>query len=467
MADSISIAMIVKNEEGHLAECLKSAAPLADEICIVDTGSQDNTIETARRYRAKVSFFIWADDFSAARNESLRPCTCDWIFVLDADERLDAQDIARIRGLVRGAANAAYRFTTRNYTNTTTISDFQPCEPGDPHAHGFAGWYPSSKVRLFPNNRGVRFEGRVHEVVAASLDRIGIPVTNTDIPIHHYPFTKSPEHILSKQSLYLKLGHEKLQEQPNNPQAYTELGDQYAEAKDYANAAGAYREALRLDPSNPHTLKNLGGMLHLLKRNDEAKRALELAISLNPELTDAWRNLGVVYADQKEWPSAKECFERALETAPGWTEGLRYLSLALERCDRFAEAAEHSERALLQERSVDALKLYIHQMLRLEKREEARQILTRLIDDGVQDPEFFNAVGELYYYDERFDDAVGYFERAGEAGISGAYNNMGVAFYRQKKYAQARDAFEKCLAIDPGHRGARKNLEKILAAGTE
>jgi tetratricopeptide (TPR) repeat protein len=456
--------MIVKNEAGQLAECLKSVAPLADEICIVDTGSEDNTIEVARRYHAKTSFFIWCNDFSAARNESLRQCTCDWVFVLDADERLTPQDLDKIRALARGGATSAYRFTTRNYTNSTTVSSFQPCESGDRYARGFAGWYPSSKVRLFPNHRGIEFTGRVHEIVVPSLEREGIRVEETDVPIHHYPYTKSPEHILNKQALYLKLGHEKIQERPGDPKAYTELADQYAEARDYTNAAGAYREALRLDPSNPNTLKNLGGMLHLLKRDEEAKRALELALALNPELTEAWRNLGVVHADQKEWLAAEECFRHALDTNPGWIEGLRYLSLTLERSGRFAEAAEYAAKALEHERSVEALKLYIHQMLRLEQRDEARQVLKRLIEQGVRDPEFFNAVGELYYYDDQFEDAIKHFEEAGEAGISSAYNNMGVAYYRQKKYGEAREAFEKCLALDPGHRGARKNLEKILTS---
>lgn len=456
--------MIVKNEAGQLAECLKSAAPLADEICIVDTGSEDNTIEVARRYHAKTSFFIWCDDFSAARNESLRACTCDWVFILDADERLAPQDLDRIRALARGSANCAYRFTTRNYTNSTSVSSFQPCQPGDPYARGFAGWYPSVKVRLFANHRGIEFTGRVHENVVAALEREGIPIEETDVPVHHYPFTKSPEHILNKQALYLKLGHDKVQDQPADPKAYTELGDQYAEARDYANAAGAYREALRLDPSNAQTLKNLGSMLHSLKRGDEAKRALELALALNPELTDAWRNLGVVYADQKEWVAAEECFRHALAINPGWVEGLRYLSLTLERSGRFAEAAVHAAQALEQERSVEALKLYIHQMLRLEQREEARQVLKRLIDQGVRDPEFHNAVGELYYYDELFDDAITYFAAAGAAGISGAYNNMGVVYYRQKKYDEAVDAFERCLALDPSHRGARTNIEKIIAS---
>ena len=67
---SISLCMIVKNEEDVLARCLDSAAELVDEIVIVDTGSTDRTREIAARYTDKIFDFPWRDDFAAARNES-------------------------------------------------------------------------------------------------------------------------------------------------------------------------------------------------------------------------------------------------------------------------------------------------------------------------------------------------------------------------------------------------------------
>ncbi len=156
MPHSISVAMIVKDESAQLAECLAGVRGIADEICIVDTGSQDDTLDIARQYGAKISVFIWCDDFSAARNESLRLCTGDWVFILDADERIAESDLPEMRALSAGPLDCGYRFVTRNYTKTTTVSEFQPCDGADPMAHGFGGWYPSAKVRLFPNHRGAR-----------------------------------------------------------------------------------------------------------------------------------------------------------------------------------------------------------------------------------------------------------------------------------------------------------------------
>ena len=86
---SISVCMIVKNEEKVLARCLDSIKDLVDEIIIVDTGSVDNTKKIAAEYTDKIYDFPWIDDFSAARNFSFSLATKDYIYAADADEVLD------------------------------------------------------------------------------------------------------------------------------------------------------------------------------------------------------------------------------------------------------------------------------------------------------------------------------------------------------------------------------------------
>lgn len=89
---TISLCMIVKNEEKNLERCLSSYAPLMDEIIVVDTGSTDRTKEIAARFTDKIYDFKWVDDFSAARNFSFEKATCDYIFSADADEVLDEEN---------------------------------------------------------------------------------------------------------------------------------------------------------------------------------------------------------------------------------------------------------------------------------------------------------------------------------------------------------------------------------------
>lgn len=89
---TISLCMIVKNEEKNLERCLSSYAPLMDEIVVVDTGSTDRTKEIAARFTDKIYDFQWVDDFSAARNFSFEKATCEYIFSADADEVLDEEN---------------------------------------------------------------------------------------------------------------------------------------------------------------------------------------------------------------------------------------------------------------------------------------------------------------------------------------------------------------------------------------
>lgn len=89
---TISVCMIVKNEEMVLARCLDSLAGIADEIIIVDTGSTDRTKEIAEKYTDKIYDFIWVHDFSAARNYAFSKATGDYIYSADADEVLEEKD---------------------------------------------------------------------------------------------------------------------------------------------------------------------------------------------------------------------------------------------------------------------------------------------------------------------------------------------------------------------------------------
>ena len=89
---SVSLCMIVKNEEEVLARCLESVQEIVDEIIVVDTGSTDNTREIAGRYTHQVYDFAWKDDFAAARNFSFFKAHGDYCLWLDADDVIEPED---------------------------------------------------------------------------------------------------------------------------------------------------------------------------------------------------------------------------------------------------------------------------------------------------------------------------------------------------------------------------------------
>ncbi len=86
---TISLCMIVRNEEMHIACCLDSVAELVDEIIIVDTGSTDRTMGIVCGYTAKIYSYPWKDDFSEARNYSFSRASMDYCMWMDADDVLE------------------------------------------------------------------------------------------------------------------------------------------------------------------------------------------------------------------------------------------------------------------------------------------------------------------------------------------------------------------------------------------
>ena len=94
---TISLCMIVKNEERVLGRCLESVQEIADEIIIVDTGSEDRTKEIAEKYHARVFEQEWQDDFSRARNYSFSHAEMDYCMWLDADDIITKSEVLKLK----------------------------------------------------------------------------------------------------------------------------------------------------------------------------------------------------------------------------------------------------------------------------------------------------------------------------------------------------------------------------------
>ncbi|PIO06820.1 glycosyltransferase family 2 protein, partial [Candidatus Woesearchaeota archaeon CG08_land_8_20_14_0_20_43_7] len=177
---TISLCMIVKDEEKHLKDCLDSVKGLVDEIIIVDTGSTDDTKNIAKRSNAKVFDFKWCDDFSKARNESLRHATKEWILVLDADEIIDKDDHDKIKRLI-DTDEVAFAFDQWSY-----IDQKEPKAKKNTNRFSHPFYISHRPVRLFRNNLGIRFMNRVHELVEHSLKEHNLKEVKTNIIIHHF-----------------------------------------------------------------------------------------------------------------------------------------------------------------------------------------------------------------------------------------------------------------------------------------
>ena len=114
---TVSLCMIVKDEEKNLETCLHAVKPFTDEIIIVDTGSTDGTIEIAKRNGAKVYNFAWKENFSAARNFAIQQAAGDWILNLDADHLLDCGNKSLLKKQLLETEHLAFLLDERSISD--------------------------------------------------------------------------------------------------------------------------------------------------------------------------------------------------------------------------------------------------------------------------------------------------------------------------------------------------------------
>lgn len=165
---TISLCMIVKNEERILRRCLDSVADLVDELVIVDTGSEDATKEIAAEYGAAVYDFAWVDDFSAARNFAFSKANGDYVYSADADEVLDEENRGRFRRLKETLLPEIeiVQMKYRNQMRFDTVYNFDE----------------EYRPKLFKRRREFVWEAPIHEAV-----RLTPLVYDSDVVIDHLP----------------------------------------------------------------------------------------------------------------------------------------------------------------------------------------------------------------------------------------------------------------------------------------
>ena len=357
---TLSVCMITKNEEEHLGKALQSVLSVANEIVVVDTGSTDRTKDIAAGFGARVYDFQWNDDFAAARNESLKYATSDWVFILDADEVLGEEDVAAVQEAVSQEGIAGYYVITKNYSNQSSMSGWQPNTLTDTLAHSSKGWFPSLKIRLFRVGKDVQFAGKVHEMIDEKLLISSGRVATLKGFVHHYgSLVETSE---GKKRSYLALTQQKLMQDPLNSKAYFELGVQYKELGELELAEKALEKSVELDataslvPSlnlavvrqklqkmeaaqevylrilekdSSHAEAQFGmGFCYFKQGNlDKSVEHFRLAIQSNPQYLEAYGNLGAIYEKQGQLALAEQMLAKAISLDP--RNGRAYYNLGV------------------------------------------------------------------------------------------------------------------------------------------
>lgn len=167
----ISAAIITKDEEKRLPDCLKSLS-FTDEIIVVDSGSKDRTVEIAKEFGCKVFIEDWKG-YGNQKNSAIQKCFNEWVITIDADERIPPKTKEVILETIKNPRASAYSFKRKNHINDRWLR------------HGDS--WPDWQVRLVNKNKG-SFKGEIHErwVTDGIIEKI-------DAYIEHYGFLNYAE----------------------------------------------------------------------------------------------------------------------------------------------------------------------------------------------------------------------------------------------------------------------------------
>jgi len=254
----LALVMIARDEERDIGRALKSASAQVDEMIVLDTGSVDGTAAIAAAHGARVERFTWCDDFAAARNAALAFSCADWNLILDADEWL-AGDLSALSPAALPRLGAGMGFIGHVRVASQT-------EDGGGRLDWGQSWIP----RVLP--RGVRYEGRIHEQPVSGP----LPAQPLALEIRHDGYL--PKNLARKAGRNEALLLTELQNRPEDPYLWYQLGREYQVRGQLPQAAHCLGEALRLCPPDaPYRHSLVVRSLVAFKSAEQFDRALALA----------------------------------------------------------------------------------------------------------------------------------------------------------------------------------------------
>ena len=301
----ISACVIVRDEERNIGNWLDHVMPIADEVVVVDTGSQDKTLDILQERGIIVHHFAWCNDFAAAKNYAIGKATGDWIVFLDADEYMEKDSINSFRAIMSG------------YHKNKKIGAIM-CRLINIDADNMNKVIGSMmQVRVFRNMPGIRYKGAVHEQLVASGKGLIMQYCK-GLTIYHTGYSYGLIRQKASRNLPILLEKERQLQTGEHGgalliflmDAYNALG-QYDKALEYAQKAVEAKVYTVGDES--HAYKGvISAMSRLQMSSQEIFSVLDKAMELFPEDVFFMIEKGHFFYVSKDYLPAMECFEKAV-----------------------------------------------------------------------------------------------------------------------------------------------------------
>ncbi|MBW1861171.1 MAG: glycosyltransferase [Deltaproteobacteria bacterium] len=452
---TLSLCMIVKDEEAHLTRCLESVRGCVDEIIIVDTGSSDRTPEIARNFGAKVFFHPWEGDFSKHRNQSLAYATGEWILIIDADEELDRQSAGRVKGIISKSKYPVISGIVRSYLGKIYNEQTSP--------------------RLFRNGIGIRYEGIVHNQLVYNGDTLFSP----EIVIWHHGYNLSGEANRVKIQRTRALLKKQIEIDPDYAPAHHNLAVNYYNCEEWEKAIEEGKRTIEIlermkisDKGYSWTFYTIVDSLLKLKRIDEAESWAMKGIPYDDMNPDSYWLLTMIHFTKNDFQKVLNYSKRYLALCEAWKnkgnevgKPTDYISNTLDRAWEiyrilgFASMEIHGPKEAL-----DAFLKSISLSPEPQKRHEeyglfffqkkefalAKRFLEKVPISSSSSFQALCALGKVYEGIglERAVDYYNHMERAFPKKSEIPFQK-GDLLIRMKLFPEAAEAFGRCIEIDP------------------
>jgi tetratricopeptide (TPR) repeat protein len=471
---TISACMIVKNEEILLPGCLESIRDWVDEIIIVDTGSTDRTVEIAKSYGAKIYFREWDGDFSAARNYSLSKATCDWIFIIDADEEFVQEDIPKLR---QGLNQDNHRIVAIDVLNVNKDTG------------ATTSFLPSN--RFFRRDGNFYYDGIVHNQLRYERGEV---ILRADIRLKHYGYDLSKDIMKKKLARSKELLEKQLTQRPEDPFVhfnYAQILRSYNPGPEdelcdlilkHAN------KAVELSNTDPNgTLHTHLQALHQIvttkiiqKKYDEAIDACQQALELKPDFLDGLYSLAEIYARKEEYGKAEEGFLKYLDAqaefkpteenvnmillfAYARQKAYYWLGLIKQTGKKPDEAEDYFLKTLKEQEPFGDCYLGLANIY-LDRRDmdKALEFIKREFDFRPESGLAHLYKARYYGLKKEYKDAEYYLDRAAELDDENEeiLERTGVYWANKGGYEKAFPMFKKLTAVRPGYAHGMKLLSR-------
>ncbi len=302
MDASVSLCMIVKNEEKYIKRCLASVKDIVNEMIIVDTGSTDETISIAKSFKAEIFHYDWNDSFSDARNFSIQKANCEWVLIMDADEEFEKEDKVLFLDYVRTSKAHGCHFRVNNYIGNSVGPDYT--------VH--------NAFRLLRNNKEYEFKGDIHEQITR-MD--GQPIDTglfdlQNIRLHHYGYLNEVVKEKNKRKRSKPILIKELEKNPEDSFTLFNLGNEFLAEGNYGEALELYTKAFKTMDINkayaPHLIYRRSMCLYVLKRYDECESVINEGLSVYPLCTDFVYLKGCLFKDQNRYTMAIDNFVQCI-----------------------------------------------------------------------------------------------------------------------------------------------------------